>query len=356
PTEVTYRIVLGNGTIDTAETNNLFGIATTRHFDLATLRTRPIALSPGNADAVVRDARPTFKWSMGGFNSYTAFQLQIMSGSTVVWDSGVRRAPSADLNGVYTFTADAYADSNSGQNAQGMLQNNKDYTWRVSMYNAKFKSAYWSSENPTFRMNVPTAGYGYGSIPVCVRYYGPPSWRNYTVIVRVEAFDTPDFTGAPVSRGYVLRRQTLSSTNTAHTANCTLIGLPKGTYYVRAFLDVFSNDFGGTRFMRDAWESWGYACGREKAPAQPYAALPIVIDDVNAGMKPVDVYIEDTDINGNALPDLWEVLQSGSASVLDQGVHGGYTTLAGTFASGTSLASLPSKAGSTADAIRAYID
>ncbi len=352
PTEVTYRIVLGNGSIDTASTNNLFGIATTRHFDVATLRTRPIALSPGNANAVVYDARPTFKWSMGGYNSYTAFQLQVMSGSTVVWDSGVRRAPAADLDGVYTFTADVYA----GGTISGMLENNKDYTWRVSMYNAKFKSAFWSEENPTFRMNVPTAGYGYGSIPVCVRYYGPSSWRNQTVLARVEAFETPDFTGIPVARGYAANRGSLANTNKAHTANCTLIGLPKGTYYVRAYLDVFDPKFGGTRFVRDAWESWGYACGREKSPAQPYAAIPIVIDDVNAGMKPVDVYIEDTDINGNALPDLWEVLQGGSASVLEQGVRGSYATLAGTFPSSTALASLPSKAGTTASAIRSYID
>ncbi len=344
PTEVTYRIVLGNGTIDTAETNNLFGIATTRHFDLATLRTRPIALSPGNADAVVRDARPTFKWSMGGFNSYTAFQLQILSGSTVVWDSGVRRAPSADLNNVYTFTADAYAGD--------VLANDTSYTWRVSMFNAKFKSAYWSAENPTFRMNVPTAGYGYGSIPVCVRYYGPKVCVDESN-VRVEAYTTPDFTGDPVARGRVMARTSVYKADAEHTANCTLIGLPKGTYYVRAWLDLNKSAY-GTRYVREDYEAWGYACGREKAPAQPYAALPITIDDVNAGMKPVDVYIEDVDTNGNVQPDTWEIVRNGGR--LNNGATGVNATLAGTFASATALANLPSKAGTTADAIRAYID
>lgn len=344
PTEVTYRIVLGNGTIDTAATNNLFGIATTRHFDLATLRTRPIALSPGNADAVVRDARPTFKWSMGGFNSYTAFQLQILSGSTVVWDSGVRRAPSADLNNVYTFTADAYAGD--------VLANDTSYTWRVSMFNAKFKSTFWSAENPVFRMSVPTAGYGYGTIPVCVRYYGPKVCVDESN-VRVEAYTTPDFTGEPVARGRVMARTSVYKADAEHAANCTLIGLPKGTYYVRAWLDLNKSAY-GTRYVREDYEAWGYACGREKAPAQPYAALPITIDDVNAGMKPVDVYIEDVDTNGNVQPDTWEIVRNGGR--LNNGATGVNATLAGTFASATALANLPSKAGTTADAIRAYID
>lgn len=344
PTEITYRIVLGNGPIDTASTNNLFGIATTRHFDVATLRTRPIALSPGNADAVVRDARPTFKWSMGGFNSYTAFQLQILSGSTVVWDSGVRRAPSADLNNVYTFTADAYAGD--------VLANDTSYTWRVSMFNAKFKSTFWSAENPVFRMSVPTAGYGYGTIPVCVRYYGPKVCVDESN-VRVEAYTTPDFTGDPVARGRVMARTSVSKTDAEHAANCTLIGLPKGTYYVRAWLDLNKSAY-GTRYVREDYEAWGYACGREKAPAQPYAALPITIDDVNAGMKPVDIYIEDVDTNGNVQPDTWEIVRNGGR--LNNGATGVNATLAGTFASATALASLPSKAGTTADAIRAYID
>ena len=150
-----------------------------------------------------------------------------------------------------------------------------------------------------------------------------------------------------------MARTSVSKTDAEHAANCTLIGLPKGTYYVRAWLDLNKSAY-GTRYVREDYEAWGYACGREKAPAQPYAALPITIDDVNAGMKPVDVYIEDVDTNGNVQPDTWEIVRNGGR--LNNGATGVNATLAGTFASATALANLPSKAGTTADAIRAYID
>lgn len=342
PTDVTYRIVLGNGSIDVAETNNLFGIATTRHFDLATRRARPICLSPGQDDAVVYSAQPTFKWTMNGFNSYTAFQLQILSGSTVVWDSGMRRAPAVDLDGNYKYTPDVYIGD--------VLANNQKYSWRVSMFNAKFKTTYWSETSSPFRTNVPTADYGgYGSLPVCVRYYGPAP--KSSTKIRVEAFDTPDFTGMPVARATLASTTDLSAKGKEHKANVTLIGLSAGTYYVRAYIDA---DSYGTQRICDSWESWGYACPREKSLETPFSPSAVKIVATKAA-ETVEVYIEDVDTNGNAIPDIYEVFSAGNTK-LNKGAVGTTQTLAGTFAWSPAVAGVSTSAGTTASQLLAYID
>ncbi len=291
-TSVVYRVVLGNGAVDATSTNNLFSVATTRHFDPNALRARPTLVSPGvGGDSIIYGARPTFKWTMNGYNSYTAFRLQVLNeGSTsIVWDSGVRLAPACDSNGNYTFSPDVYLGDH--------LQSGVKYTWRVSMYNAKFQSNYWSTNTQTFMMNGDVIGLG--SIPVCVRYFGP---SLSTGTIRVEAFETPDFTGSPVARASVTDTSTVASFGEEHTANATLMGLPEGTYYIRAYLDANSL---GTRFVKDAWESWGYACPRETS-AQMFTPSAVTVSFDTGKASVVPVYIEDADLNGNNLPDAWE--------------------------------------------------
>ena len=309
PTNVTYRIVLGNGTIDTSATNNLFSLATVKHYDLATARTRPTPIAPGSESSIVYASHPTFKWSMGGINSYTAFRLQIRSGSSVIWDSGLRRTPPMASDGTYTYEAEAYVGE--------VLANNQNYSWRVSMYNAKFQSDYWSQGDPTFQMSAPTDGYVLGKIPVCVKYFGPKAALGIST-VRVAAYATPDFSGTPVSRT-VATTTNIQTAKTAHKVNATLMGLPKGRYYVCAYLDA--NTY-GKPYDRDAFESWGYACPREKDLVNPYKPYTILVDDTGAVSEVIDVYIEDADTNGNSLPDLWEYAANGGLYEGTQAIDG----------------------------------
>ena len=320
PTEVSYRIVLGNGSVEPGDTNNLFSVATVRHFDADGSRRRPKALTPGKADSVVFAAKPTFTWTMSGNKTYTAFKVEIRdTANNLVWSSGVRRAPSTNLDGVYSFTADASVGDE--------LKNGKDYTWRVSMYNAKFKGDYWSSENPSFRMNAPT-GIGYGTLPVCVKYFGPADVASKATFV-VEAFETPDFNGAPAARTVVASaaKASVTAAGAEHEANAVLAGLPVGKYYVRAYAD-FAASLYGTKRVRDAYEAWGYACARETSLDMPFTPAAVAVSDTD-DIPAVDVYIEDTDVNGNRLPDAWEIVKNDGS--LYNGANGTYDVLLGNY-------------------------
>ena len=212
-------------------------------------------------------------------------------------------------DGTYTYEAEAYVGE--------VLANNQNYSWRVSMYNAKFQSDYWSQGDPTFQMSAPTDGYVLGKIPVCVKYFGPKAALGIST-VRVAAYATPDFSGTPVSRT-VATTTNIQTAKTAHKVNATLMGLPKGRYYVCAYLDA--NTY-GKPYDRDAFESWGYACPREKDLVNPYKPYTILVDDTGAVSEVIDVYIEDADTNGNSLPDLWEYAANGGLYEGTQAIDG----------------------------------
>ena len=299
PTNITYRIVMGNGTIETDTTNNLFSIATVRHLDSTKNRTRPVAIAPGSEGSIVNASHPTFKWTMNGVNSYSAFRVQIRDGEKTIWDSGIRRTPPMASDKTYTFESEAYVGET--------LENDKNYSWRVTMYNSKFKSDFWSSEGPVFRMSAPENGYVSGSAPVAVKYFGPKDALS-NAVVRVAAYGTPDFSGTPVSRTVVTNTSSVTSAKVAHIANALVYGLPRGKYYIMAWLD--SKNYGNA-YVRDSFESWGYVCSREKSSDAPYAPAAIVVGDTGTSSETALLYIEDTDVNGNNLPDAWEVATNG---------------------------------------------
>ena len=307
-TEVAYRIIIGNGSASLADTNNLLQIATVRHFDLEENRAIPKTAAPGGQTAAVYGARPVFKWTMNGLNSYTAFDLQIRQNGETVWDSGIRRAPATDLNGVYTFVPDVYAGD--------LLDPAANYTWRVTMLNSKFRTAAWSDE-PTFRMNTLTNSFDYGSIKVCAKYFGPESVLTAGA-VRIEAFETPDFTGDPVARTVVdpSVKETVSAFDEKHELNATLIGLPKGTYYVRAYVDM--KKF-GTKYQKDEFESWGYVSPRDGTSQAMFSPTAIEVGERAGAAETFTCYIEDVDRNGNCLPDAWEMVKNDGK--LDRGTE-----------------------------------
>ena len=295
-TSVAYRIVVDNALVVSPATNNLsLACVFTRRFDAADGVSRQIPTDL--EDVVCHGARPTFSWSMNGRNTYTAFQLQILSGTTVVYDSGVRHAPCMDPEGRYTWTAPI---SVGDQMPSGhILSAHGNYTWRVAMYNAKFKpSPYVNafSAAATFRTDVNVQqdvdDDGFNAINVCVKYTGPSEViaacdsASIAGKVRLQAFTTADFSGVPASQTFVTNRAEIA--NASHTmANAKLIGLPAGTYYLRAYIDTNGN------FEKDEWESWGQAT---------------VSVTVGAGLVApvVGLYIEDADTNQNWVPDAIE--------------------------------------------------
>ncbi len=302
PTSVVYCVVLGNGDYDltSSSSNNLLAVGTARAFDISAARVYPTLVSPGvSGNSIVYGSRPTFTWTMGAFDTYTAFKVQVLdsTGSTV-WDSGVRRAPARDADGNYVFVPDVYLGD--------VLESGVTYKWRCSMYNAKFRSDYWSTNVQSFVMNSSAAGYG--SIDVCVKYFGPS--LDYGTI-RVEAFTNPDFTGDPVARASITNATDalVAEYGTNHVANATLQGLEEGEYYIRAYIDDSTY---GTEYKRDDWESWGYACPRQKS-ANMFNPSTVSLGSNDGAGETILVYIEDVDSNGNSTPDSWEMNTNGGS-------------------------------------------
>ncbi len=304
PTNVMYRIVLGDGTISPSETNRLFLLNVSRAFDATKLRTVP-EITGCAVEGIYYNARPTFSWTMQGFSSYTAFQLQILAedGKSVIYDSGVRRAPKTDKEGNYQWTADC---SFGDQTPQGkILSRRGNYKCRVTMYNSKFRRASWSKTvnfsaavNSTREMN----DHGYSSIDVVVKYAGPSNvldrvdkLNQTNGIIRVQAFPTADFSGEPLAQTFVTNVLGSSITDMALTQpNARLTGLPaNGTYYIRAYIDSDGD------FQHSAWESWGCA------------AKAVVITDSDKSAPVVNVYIEDADTDGDWIPDAYEYAKAG---------------------------------------------
>ncbi|MBR3221208.1 MAG: LamG domain-containing protein [Kiritimatiellae bacterium] len=339
-TEAEYLVVLGDGPVSwlNADDTNTFVFASTkvikRKFDENRVLPTPVAavsVSPvSSAAGIVSSANPTFTWKIDS-DTYTAFRIIVTNGTETVYDSGIRRAPVRDENGVYRWTAPLYADDMTPSGK--VFANKSTYGWRVSMYNAKFRSNAYSTEPATFYLNVQTNGYLYGTANVAVRYFGPKESFDARA-VRVQAFTSPDFTGIPVAAGYVKGKSaTLDAVGAKPQANCSIIGLPlsapgatttgeaHGTYYLRAFID---SDKDG---VCDDWESSGYLCVRDGSALNNILAgdgsvstenilnpTPIKIGpDVGYGDLAV-IYIEDADTDEDGLPDSWEYAKYGDLS------------------------------------------
>lgn len=305
PTNVTYRIVVGEGTTAASQTNRLFLLNVDRVFDAAQLRTVP-EMTRCAEEGIYYNARPTFRWTMNGFNTYTAFQLQILAldGEEIVYDSGIRKAPKVSRDGSYEWTADC---SFGDQTPQGkILSRTANYKCRVAMYNAKFRRPVWSPLM-AFSASV-NAGremmndHGYSSIDVVVKYAGPTNVLDRMTqltqtngIIRVQAFPTADFSGEPIAQTFVTNVVGSSVTDMTLTQpNARLRGLPaNGTYYIRAFIDSDGD------FQHGAWESWGGT----------FEAIVLSISDTTA--PSVTVYIEDADTDGDWIPDAYEYAKAG---------------------------------------------
>ena len=303
--KVAYRIVLGDGSVAATTTNNLFKTAFCRVFDSSDLRVTASGLYCTAEEGVVYGAHPTFRWTMGNYNSYTAFKLQILNASgSVVYDSGYCRAPRVDDDGYYTYTLPvSVGDQVTSTSGVSIFGAEGNYKARVSMYNAKFKTADAWSNVATFSTAVNSQqemnDHGYSSIDVAVKYAGPNmvldkcgSITQAKGIVRLQAFSTPDFSGEPVAQTIVTNRTALADT-ADNSPDARLIGLPAtGTYYIRAYIDCDGD------FEKGDWESWG-------------SVGPVALTTADVVAPVVGLYIEDADTDGDWLPDAWEYAKAG---------------------------------------------
>ena len=323
-TNMEYLVVIGDGEANwsrTASTNVVYGFAEkiVRRFD----RVRARAV-PTSSLFTQYSARPTFTWRMDGEealvkrfgSSYTAFRLHVLKGTDVIYDSDIQRAPAVDAYGNFSWTAPICAGA---MLASGNVFETAGatYSWRVTMYNAKFRSDAWSAPSD-FVMAVNNQqemnDHGYSSIGVAAKYAGPSSvlgrYADMTTAkgkVVVQAFATPDFSGEPLAAG-------IATSDVAELAtverNAWIKGLPAiGTYYVRAFIDM---DGEGDL---DEWEPWGYAPD----------AVTLVNDGTMAGAPVVPVWIDDSDSDRDWLPDAYEYAANGWTGDWDTEVKGKLT-------------------------------
>lgn len=334
-TNVTYRIVLGNGDIDYFTLNNIlpFGFVNAFESDLRQTETVP---DPDLAQ-LVYSGRPTFRWKHDPLDKegrrikdYPAFRARIYdAGGKVVYDSGAQSAPVRDAAGYYSWTAPVSVGMVTEKGH--VFQTTNNYSWAVSMLDARHTTFTQTRKTP-FRMTTTgnaNDGRRHGKIDVIVKYFGPlvgslstnPSTLKN--IIHVQAFTSPDFAGEPVGEAFVTDVSTIAATN-ALDVNATILGLPESTnsgYYVRAFIDTNAD------FMKDKWESWGYGCyvgessakftdvsvgGRGGANAAQWMYTPrAYLVGRNREVPTATVYIEDADTDNDGFPDAWEMQVNG---------------------------------------------
>ena len=321
-TSVTYRVELSSNTLLASNVFEFVRTFTPTH----------VVAKPCNVNAVNYGVRPVFKWTIPeGAETFTAFSVQVKdAGGNVVWNSGFTKMPLKSVSGEYEWQASVYV--NDLVSAGNVFANTNNYTWQVSLHNSRYQSAAWS-EPQHFRMNVYSPeevnSTSYGTLKAAVKYFGPGAFStdvsSMAGIVRVEAYTSPDFTGVPAGRGFI--RDGVSVTNDSHEANVTIGGLEAGTYYLRAFIDSDGDN------KRSDWESWGYVCPRGDIVSGGIFN-PVAIT-VGAGAAPVEVcYIEDTDLDQDCLPDVYEYDEAGadktdflSKKDVAHNAHNGYITV-----------------------------
>ena len=324
-TNVTYRICLGDYTVDGDKINNMLPVYFVNTFDAG--RTQPQTVPDPLLAQIVYATRPTFRWKFSSVNDYPAFKVRIYKDDkkTLVYESDVLQTPTRDEEGYYTWTAPISVGmaTKLGQ----VFDTTNNYYWAASMLNAKFPTFGADQTLTPFRMSsLPQSS----SIEVAVKYFGPLSAGSTVSVnpaqvknlIHIEAFTDPDFAGDPVAEAFVTNATELASTD-AVNPNAVLRNLADGTYYIRAYLDTNGN------FAKDNWETWGYAnyvgsgdasfisvkrgqsVAAESAAVWMYTPKPIVVAD-GVAKSVVTIYMEDADTDYDGFPDAWEMQTNGS--------------------------------------------
>ncbi len=326
-TNVAYRLVLGDGTVDPYEYNNNYPVLFVNKFERGTEQKAATLVYP---KGIVFGGQPTFRWKHSNTigKAYPAFRLRVWTaktGGSAIYDSGALPAPARDSTGTYSWTAPIYANMVTPKGAVFSTTNN--YYWSVSMLDAKFTVPNSSETRQEFRMEASgalgTVG-DYGAIRACVRYFGPSAvsakTTSLTNIVRVQAFTSPDFTGMPAGEAYVTNVAGIAST-TDLTPNALILGAKPGRYYLRAFVDANGNG------SWQRWETWGYlnyvgdpgapfvtvsrgGKGKYSAVAWRYTPQSVTVE-AGESIPEAVIFMEDMDTDIDGLPDAWEWAKNG---------------------------------------------
>lgn len=306
--EVRYNVVLG----ENGEYTNATQIV--RYYDTKADDGRKTATNL--KDVHCYNARPTFSWMMRPardsnieFNTYTAFKIQIKDkDNAVIYDSGCQPMPPADQEGYRNWTAPiSFGDIVRGKLKYSILPYSGEFTWNIWIYNSKFQddnNSYCASGKLSASIESEgkfVEGHGYGALDVTIKYAGPamlldkvlPSADDFDGSlpegqIRVEAFETPDFSGDAVASAFVKKVD-----GELKTMVC---GLEIGkAYYLRAYLDSDGDQ------QKSDWESWG-------CTTAPTTVTPVP--------NTVSFYIEDCDTDHDWLPDAWEYAKAGNLTKL----------------------------------------
>ena len=308
-TNVEYKVVFGNEEISKVKNtssntfNSVSGRSFLREFDGDDYVSTAIAVAPtATENNTVKTAQPTFKWRLDRGDTYTCFRIVVdgATGSGFHYDSGILPAPCKDASGNYNWTAPLYVgDEVPAINGTGIYANMADYSWTVTMYNAKFRDG-TKVGTGAYYLDVPERSAASGSVSAKIRYFGPTNAYD-NVAVRIQAFATPDFSGSPVAATVVTNKATLATANTAMAANVRLFGLPQGVSYILAYIDSNGNG------ICDDWESMGYLCGRGRPESSAFIPVGVEYSTGNLGdTDEIEIYIDDADTNQNCLPDAYE--------------------------------------------------
>ena len=324
-TNVAYAVGLGDASQEDGLPRNLFSVQFVNAFEPGEMQTPCTPVSPKGTVYT----RPTFTWRHDNTinKAYPAFRLRVWSadGQTLVYDSGAQHAPVRNEDGSYSWTAPLYPGMMTALGT--VFTTTANYKWSVSMLDAKFTTPGRNEAKQTFRLEAADwdgalgSSSDYGVIKAKVRYFGPATAATTAQgLVRVQAFESPDFTGVPAGEGYVTDVTTLKSEKTM-SANVKLFGLKPGTYYLRAFIDTDGDG------VWSRWESWGYgnyvgaadaatvrltrgqgALSKTKEiaavafPFTPRAYTLVIGQDT----PEAEIFIEDADTDNDGLPDAWE--------------------------------------------------
>ena len=285
-TDASYAVVLGDGALDlTSDVKyNKLRVAFHNAYESGSAQTHAVPLGVSRSDL---DGMPTFSWTHSNTigKEYPSFRLRVYKSSddSLVYDSGVQKAPAKRSDGVYVWTAPVCVGDK--------LENGKSYTFSVSMLDAKFTTPNATEKKMAFRVAANGAGGDISdqySIPTAVKYFGHVSTAEKSI--RVEAFASPDFVGIPASVTTVTDHSSLATTNSL-APNALLIGLKADKdYFIRAFVD--SN---GDGILGDG-EPWGYCNYVGTNRRDIYTPRPFSFKKGATDMPKAVVYLEDVDV------------------------------------------------------------
>ncbi len=243
----------------------------------------PVAYQP---PAVISYARNTFAWSMD--TNATQFRLQISREPSFTVPAALvfnmtTNAAYVDADGRCRYVLPIYAGDGAWSNGL--------YYWRVRALCPATTSAY-SAVN-SFLVNVQESPTGAYTIAGTVSYLGKVT--NGQIVV--QAFRSSGFSGVPEAQVTLTNKGVFK-----------LMGLPAGSYSVRAFIDQ-----NGDRAL-DSFESWGFL--KDATYEIDYTVKVLHVPGNAVGQQLV---IRDHDADDDGMPDAWEYQYFGNLATASYG-------------------------------------